>query len=168
MYRLDLRTNDPERQLRTQLLMTSDYTRGQHTYVRYHADERGLWVSYPAVDHFRLMVSRVDPATLDLTETVTLEEDIAGVKGVYLICGKVYLVSGGGNSLANGGRSGNSARAVYDVYRRQRVQGVTSSHDVTLLYGYISQMTYNPREKVIFGWDNYHLLTWPVVWQKKG
>ena len=129
-------------------------------FVRFHAHEHGLWVSYPHHQHFRLVLSRLDPVTLRLTDTVTLQEDMASVKGVWMVCGVLWV-------LTPGGDGGNHvARAVYDTRGGGRVvQG--ERQDVELLYGYVSQMTYNPREKVLFGWDNYHLLTWPVLWRKR-
>lgn len=155
IYRYNLTSND----VSYQLLTTAAYTRGQQAYVRFHSDEYGLWVSYPDTASRRLRVAALDPHTLALSGTQELAVDIFSVVGVVVVCGKVYVVRRTRPSDKH-----YLMEAVYDLVKRETIYS-PQPPTITTIYSDVSQMTYNPREKRVFGWDNYHQVTWQVVWK---
>ena len=138
------------------------FTFGARSYVSFHADEKGLWVLYSMTSTGELAVSRVDPDRFRLTQTWITNIRKTSIAGAFMICGKVYTYKRHNQRFPTGGVQ--TTQAVFDP---QTNQHTTLMYDVNSLYGLISQLTYNPRERLLFGWDNRHAVTISVLWKHK-
>ena len=139
------------------------FTFGASSYVSFHADEEGLWVFYSkTLRTGELAVSLVNPDRFHLIQTSITNIKKPTIAGAFMICGKVYTYKRNNQRFPTGG-----VETTQDVFDPKTNQHTTLKYDVYSLYGSISQLTYNPRERLLFGWDNRHAVTISVLWKRK-
>ena len=141
---------------------SKSYSFNGMTYVAFHADEKGLWVLNSRTNGGELAVSWVDPDTLVLGPTWITSIIKRDIGGALMICGKLYTYKSYSQRLPPDG-----VHTTQDVFDPETNQGSTLAYDVPSVYGMLGQLTYNPRERQLFGWDNQHLINIDVIWKLK-
>lgn len=123
-------------------------------------DENGLWLIYPALDDEGLsreviVLSKLDAADLSTRRETTWRTGLrAQLYGHgFVICGVLYAVDG---------RRRRSASIAYAFDTH------THTHIVPRLpfeseYAYTTQVGYNPKDRLLYAWDNGHQVTYRVV-----
>ncbi|XP_013409749.1 noelin [Lingula anatina] len=130
------------------------YNRGGRTYIDLNVDEKGMWAVYTTdKDNGYLIISKLDPDNLSILKTWRTNRLKTTVSNVFFVCGVMYTMDSYQFRLPG------EKQYVFDTETgKEYYQKIA----VPSKYGAIYQLSYNPRERMIFAWDNGHLLTYPL------
>ncbi|XP_030921271.1 noelin-2, partial [Geospiza fortis] len=125
---------------------TFPYSWGGFSDIDFMVDENGLWAVYTTNQNAgNIVVSRVDPHTLEVLRSWDTGYPKRSAGESFMICGILYVT----NSHLAGAK-------IYFAYHTN-----TSSYEYTDIpfhnqYSHISMLDYNPRERVLYTWNNGH------------
>uniref|UniRef100_A0A803VX56 Olfactomedin-like domain-containing protein n=1 Tax=Ficedula albicollis TaxID=59894 RepID=A0A803VX56_FICAL len=132
---------------------TFPYSWGGFSDIDFMVDENGLWVVYTTNQNAgNIVVSRVDPQTLEVLRSWDTGYPKRSAGESFMICGVLYVT----NSHLAGAK-------IYFAYHTN-----TSSYEYTDIpfhnqYSHISMLDYNPRERVLYTWNNGHQVIYNVT-----
>ncbi|KAM9792173.1 noelin-2-like [Neosynchiropus ocellatus] len=132
---------------------TFPYSWGGSSDIDLMADELGLWVVYTSIPSAgNILVSRLDPASLDVLKSWDTGFPKRSAGEAFMICGTLYVT----NSHLSGAK-------VHFAYHTN-----SSSYEYTDVhfhnqYAHISMMDYNPRERALYTWNNGHQVLYNVT-----
>ncbi|XP_072294415.1 myocilin [Eucyclogobius newberryi] len=129
------------------------YSWGGYTDIDLAVDEQGLWAIYSTSKvKGAIVIAQLDPNSLEVRRTWETNIRKNSVANAFMICGKLYTV---------GSYTSPDTRVNY-VYDTATSQGRAVSVPFKNKYRYNSMIDYNPAEKKLLGWDNFHLVSYDL------
>ncbi|XP_027525901.1 noelin-2 [Corapipo altera] len=132
---------------------TFPYSWGGFSDIDFMVDESGLWAVYTTNQNAgNIVLSRVDPQSLQVLRSWDTGYPKRSAGESFLICGTLYVT----NSHLAGAK-------IYFAYDTN-----SSSYEYTDIpfhnqYSHISMLDYNPRERVLYTWNNGHQVIYNVT-----
>lgn len=129
------------------------YSWGGYTDIDLAVDEQGLWAIYSTNKaKGAIVVSKLDPNTLEVKRSWETNIRKNTVANAFIICGRLYTVASYTSSdttvnYAFDTASGES-KAIAVPFRNR--------------YRYNSMIDYNPVQRKLFAWDNFHMVSYDI------
>ncbi|XP_076838925.1 noelin-2-like isoform X2 [Brachyhypopomus gauderio] len=132
---------------------TFPYSWGGSSDIDLMADESGLWAVYTTIPNGgNLVVSRLDPSTLEVLKSWDTGFPKRSAGEAFLICGTLYVT--------NSHLAGAKVHFAYNTNLSEYEYTDVPFHN---LYSHISMLDYNPRERVLYTWNNGHQVLYNVT-----
>ncbi|KAM7394184.1 hypothetical protein PAMP_020998 [Pampus punctatissimus] len=138
---------------------TSPYRWGGKSDIDLAVDENGLWVIYATEqNNGRIVVSQLNPYTLRIEGSWDTNYDKRSASNAFMICGVLYVVKSVYEDDDNEG-TGNKIDYMYDTDKSKEM---TVNIPFPNSYQYIAAVDYNPRDNLLYVWNNYHVVKYSL------
>uniref|UniRef100_A0A8C6U4U8 Adhesion G protein-coupled receptor L3.1 n=1 Tax=Neogobius melanostomus TaxID=47308 RepID=A0A8C6U4U8_9GOBI len=144
---------------------TSPYRWGGKSDIDLAVDENGLWVIYATEqNNGRIVVSQLNPYTLRIEGSWDTNYDKRTASNAFMICGVLYVVK---TVYEDDDNEGTGNKIDY-MYNTDKSKEMTVNIPFPNSYQYIAAVDYNPRDNLLYVWNNYHVVKYSLDFGNNG
>uniref|UniRef100_A0A4W6G9E9 Adhesion G protein-coupled receptor L3 n=1 Tax=Lates calcarifer TaxID=8187 RepID=A0A4W6G9E9_LATCA len=144
---------------------TSPYRWGGKSDIDLAVDENGLWVIYATEqNNGRIVVSQLNPYTLRIEGSWETSYDKRSASNAFMICGVLYVVK---TVYEDDDNEGTGNKIDY-MYNTDKSKEMTVNIQFPNSYQYIAAVDYNPRDNLLYVWNNYHVVKYSLDFGNNG
>ncbi|XP_056599448.1 adhesion G protein-coupled receptor L3-like isoform X3 [Triplophysa dalaica] len=138
---------------------TSPYRWGGKSDIDLAVDENGLWVIYATEqNNGRIVISQLNPYTLRVEGTWDTAYDKRSASNSFMICGILYVVK----SVYEDDDSEATGNKIDYIYNTELSKDGYLDISFPNSYQYIAAVDYNPRDNLLYVWNNYHVVKYSL------
>ncbi|XP_051940555.1 adhesion G protein-coupled receptor L3 isoform X16 [Hippocampus zosterae] len=138
---------------------TSPYRWGGKSDIDLAVDENGLWVIYATEqNNGRVVVSQLNPYTLRIEGSWDTSYDKRSASNAFMICGVLYIVK---TVYEDDDNEGTGNKIDY-MYNTDKSKETSINIPFPNSYQYIAAVDYNPRDNLLYVWNNYHVVKYSL------
>ncbi|XP_051978834.1 adhesion G protein-coupled receptor L3-like isoform X17 [Xyrauchen texanus] len=138
---------------------TSPYRWGGKSDIDLAVDENGLWVIYATEqNNGRIVISQLNPYTLRVEGTWDTAYDKRSASNAFMICGILYIVK----SVYEDDDSEATGNKIDYIYNTELSKDGYLDIPFPNSYQYITAVDYNPRDNLLYVWNNYHVVKYSL------
>nr|XP_061810986.1 adhesion G protein-coupled receptor L3-like isoform X2 [Nerophis lumbriciformis] len=138
---------------------TSPYRWGGKSDIDLAVDENGLWVIYATEqNNGRVVISQLNPYTLRVEGTWDTAYDKRSASNAFMICGVLYVVK----SVYEDDDNESAGNKIDYVYNTELSKDGFLDIPFPNSYQYIAAVDYNPRDNLLYVWNNYHVVKYSL------
>ncbi|XP_073542415.1 adhesion G protein-coupled receptor L3 isoform X2 [Phyllobates terribilis] len=138
---------------------TSPYRWGGKSDIDLAVDENGLWVIYATEqNNGRIVISQLNPYTLRIEGTWDTAYDKRSASNAFMICGILYVVK----SVYEDDDNEATGNKIDYIYNTDQVNDDYVDIPFPNSYQYIAAVDYNPRDNLLYVWNNYHVVKYSL------
>ncbi|KAF4071572.1 hypothetical protein AMELA_G00274890 [Ameiurus melas] len=138
---------------------TSPYRWGGKSDIDLATDENGLWVIYATEqNNGKIVVSQLNPYTLRIEGSWDTTYDKRSASNAFMICGVLYVVK----SVYEDDDNEASGNKIDYMYSTEKTRGSNINIPFPNSYQYIAAVDYNPRDNLLYVWNNYHVVRYSL------
>ncbi|XP_030205896.1 adhesion G protein-coupled receptor L3 isoform X2 [Gadus morhua] len=138
---------------------TSPYRWGGKSDIDLAVDENGLWVIYATEqNNGRIVISQLNPYTLRVEGTWDTAYDKRSASNAFMVCGVLYVVK----SVYEDDDNEATGNKVDYVYNTELSRDGHLDIAFPNSYQYIAAVDYNPRDNLLYVWNNYHVVKYSL------
>ncbi|XP_016421325.1 adhesion G protein-coupled receptor L3-like [Sinocyclocheilus rhinocerous] len=138
---------------------TSPYRWGGKSDIDLAVDENGLWVIYATEqNNGRIVVSQLNPYTLRVEGSWDTTYDKRSASNAFMICGILYVVK----SVYEDDDNEALGNKIDYMYNTEKSRETHLSIPFPNSYQYIAAVDYNPRDNLLYVWNNYHVVIYSL------
>ncbi|XP_068444293.1 adhesion G protein-coupled receptor L3-like isoform X9 [Clinocottus analis] len=138
---------------------TSPYRWGGKSDIDLAVDENGLWVIYATEqNNGRIVISQLNPYTLRVEGTWDTAYDKRSASNAFMICGILYVVK----SVYEDDDNEATGNKIDYIYNTELSKDGSLDIPFPNSYQYIAAVDYNPRDNLLYVWNNYHVVKYTL------
>ncbi|XP_064796593.1 adhesion G protein-coupled receptor L3-like isoform X3 [Oncorhynchus masou masou] len=138
---------------------TSPYRWGGKSDIDLAVDENGLWVIYATEqNNGRIVISQLNPYTLRVEGTWDTAYDKRSASNSFMICGILYVVK----SVYEDDDNEATGNKIDYIYNTELSKDGFLDIPFPNSYQYIAAVDYNPRDNLLYVWNNYHVVKYSL------
>ncbi|XP_028330490.1 adhesion G protein-coupled receptor L3 isoform X6 [Gouania willdenowi] len=138
---------------------TSPYRWGGKSDIDLAVDENGLWVIYATEqNNGRIVISQLNPYTLRVEGTWDTAYDKRSASNAFMICGILYVVK----SVYEDDDNEATGNKIDYIYNTELSRDGYLDIPFPNSYQYIAAVDYNPRDNLLYVWNNYHVVKYSL------
>ncbi|KAG8454505.1 hypothetical protein GDO86_000936 [Hymenochirus boettgeri] len=138
---------------------TSPYRWGGKSDIDLAVDENGLWVIYATEqNNGKIVISQLNPYTLRIEGTWDTIYDKRSASNAFMICGILYVVK----SVYEDDDNEATGNKIDYMYNTEQSKDGFVDIPFPNSYQYIAAVDYNPRDNLLYVWNNYHVVKYSL------
>ncbi|XP_036406675.1 adhesion G protein-coupled receptor L3-like isoform X3 [Megalops cyprinoides] len=138
---------------------TSPYRWGGKSDIDLAVDENGLWVIYATEqNNGKIVISQLNPYTLRIEGTWDTAYDKRSASNAFMICGILYVVK----SVYEDDDNEATGNKIDYIYNTDLSKDGYLDIPFPNSYQYIAAVDYNPRDNLLYVWNNYHVVKYSL------
>ncbi|KAJ8416449.1 hypothetical protein AAFF_G00357370 [Aldrovandia affinis] len=138
---------------------TSPYRWGGKSDIDLAVDENGLWVIYATEqNNGKMVISQLNPYTLRVEGTWDTAYDKRSASNAFMICGILYVVK----SVYEDDDNEATGNKIDYIYNTDLSKDGYLDIPFPNSYQYIAAVDYNPRDNLLYVWNNYHVVKYSL------